>query len=69
MAKLLLRACRSDTQFAIIVPVSRGGAAWSARLAHNQEVAGSNPAPATKRKAQLLVELFSWLNDWFKLIC
>lgn len=29
--------------------VSRGGAAWSARLAHNQQVAGSNPAPATKK--------------------
>lgn len=40
--------------------VSRGGAAWSARLAHNQQVAGSNPAPATKKKAQALAELFSF---------
>lgn len=30
-----------------IVFVSRDGAAWSARLAHNQEVVGSNPTPAT----------------------
>ena len=29
--------------------VPRGGAARSARLAHNQQVAGSNPAPATKK--------------------
>ena len=28
--------------------VSRGGAVWSARMAHNHQVAGSNPAPATK---------------------
>lgn len=33
----------------IIVVVSRDGAAWSARLAHNQEVVGSNPTPATKK--------------------
>lgn len=32
----------------------RGGAAWSAHLAHNQENVGSNPTPATMklRKAQ-----------------
>ena len=29
----------------------RGGAARSARVAHNHKVAGSNPAPATKKKA------------------
>ena len=29
--------------------MSRDGAVWSARLAHNQEVVGSNPTPATKR--------------------
>ena len=29
--------------------VSRDGAVWSARLAHNQEVVGSNPTPATKK--------------------
>ena len=28
-------------------PISRGGAA-AARMAHNHEVAGSSPAPATK---------------------
>lgn len=27
--------------------MTRGGAAWLARLAHNQKVAGSNPARAT----------------------
>ncbi len=27
--------------------VSRGGAVWLARMAHNHQVAGSNPAPAT----------------------
>ena len=32
-----------------IVSVSRGGAVWSARVAHNHKVAGSNPAPATKK--------------------
>ncbi len=29
--------------------VSRGGAVWSARVAHNHKVVGSNPAPATKK--------------------
>ena len=29
--------------------ISRGGAVWSARLAHNQEVVSSNLAPATKK--------------------
>ncbi len=33
-----------------MVYVSRGGAARSARVAHNHKVAGSNPAPATKKK-------------------
>ena len=28
--------------------ISRGGAAWSARMAHNHQVVGSNPTPATK---------------------
>ena len=31
-----------------MVDVSRGGAVWSARVAHNHEVRGSNPLPATK---------------------
>ena len=38
--------------------VLRGGAAWSARLAHNQEVAGSNPAPATKKSFEGSLEPF-----------
>ena len=29
--------------------IPRGGAVWSARVAHNHEVRGSNPLPATKR--------------------
>ncbi len=28
----------------------RGGAVWSARVAHNHKVVGSNPTPATKKK-------------------
>jgi hypothetical protein len=40
--------CRKNC---IIPPISRGGAA-AARVAHNHEVAGSSPAPATKVKAQ-----------------
>ena len=36
------KCCKIET-------VSRDGAAWSARLAHNQEVVGSNPTPATKK--------------------
>ncbi len=35
--------------------ITRGGAVWSARLAHNQEVVGSNPTPATKKKTHLLM--------------
>lgn len=31
----------------------RGGAVWSARLAHNQEAAGSNPASAPKPELQI----------------
>ena len=33
----------------MMIDVSRGGAVWSARVAHNHKVAGSNPAPATKK--------------------
>ena len=33
----------------------RGGAVWSARVAHNHKVAGSNPAPATKKDGLPLV--------------
>ena len=35
-----------------MVNVPRGGAAWLARVAHNHKVAGSNPAPATKKSLQ-----------------
>lgn len=31
-----------------VLPISRGGAV-AARVAHNHEVAGSSPAPATKK--------------------
>lgn len=41
-----------------MVQVSRGGAARSARLAHNQEVVGSNPTPATKETVPLLWGFF-----------
>ena len=36
----------------IVYIISRDGAVWSARLAHNQEVVGSNPTPATKKLFQ-----------------
>ena len=36
----------------------RGGAARSARVAHNHKVAGSNPAPATKKKDSLRTVFF-----------
>lgn len=48
--------------------VPRGGAVWSARMAHNHQVAGSNPAPATKKKVGLYDRLFSWYYKgiiWF----
>lgn len=28
--------------------IAQGGGSWSARQAHNLEIVGSNPAPATK---------------------
>ena len=37
----------------LTIQISRGGAARSARLAHNQEVASSNLAPATREKARV----------------
>ena len=39
-----------STKSLIIQYISRGGAVWSARVAHNHKVVGSNPAPATKKK-------------------
>ena len=36
----------------------RGGAARSARVAHNHKVAGSNPAPATMKKVPLVGTFF-----------
>lgn len=38
--------------------MTRGGAE-AARVAHNHEVAGSSPAPATKKRDRRLVGLFS----------
>ena len=38
--------------------MTRGGAA-AARVAHNHEVAGSSPAPATKRESEASSEAFS----------
>ena len=37
----------------MMIDVSRGGAVWSARVAHNHKVAGSNPTPATKFISQI----------------
>ena len=37
---------------------TRGGAAWLARMAHNHQVAGSNPAPATIKNLHLYVGFF-----------
>ena len=41
-----------------MVNVPRGGAVWLARVAHNHKVAGSNPAPATKKAFPILEGLF-----------
>ena len=41
-----------------MVDVPRGGAARLARVAHNHKVAGSNPAPATKKDFELVSEPF-----------
>ena len=38
--------------------ISRGGAVWSARMAHNHQVAGSNPAPATKKNSHRKMAIF-----------
>ena len=46
-----------------MVQVSRGGAARSARLAHNQEVVGSNPTPATKKNTSRMTGVFLDLTD------
>ena len=44
--------------------LSRGGAV-AARRAHNPEVAGSNPAPATK--SELIAESIGYFSSWFLL--
>ena len=49
----------------IIYTISRDGAVWSARLAHNQEVVGSNPTPATKKLFQK--NNFSKMEGYFYL--
>jgi hypothetical protein len=45
----------------IVIYISRGGAARSARMAHNHQVAGSNPAPATKKVPSDSVWGYFWL--------
>lgn len=52
-----------------MVDVSRGGAVWSARMAHNHQVAGSNPAPATKKKRQPFGRrfFFAWQDSNLRL--
>ena len=42
----------------IMVRATRGGAVWSARVAHNHKVAGSNPAPATKKDSYRKMAIF-----------
>ncbi len=44
------------------------GRAVAARQAHNLEVAGSNPAPATKKSARISLGLFSWLYQLYYLV-
>ncbi len=41
--------------------VPRGGAARLARVAHNHKVAGSNPAPATKKDFEAIQSLFCFV--------
>jgi hypothetical protein len=36
--------------------IARGGAVWSARVAHNHKVVGSNPTPATIEKARVQMD-------------
>lgn len=38
---------------------SQGRAVWPARLAHNQEVTGSNPVPATKNEKREIPDAIS----------
>ena len=47
--------------------VPRGGAARLARVAHNHKVAGSNPAPATKKDFEAIQSLFCYI--FFYPIC
>ncbi len=41
-----------------MVYVTRGGAAWLARMAHNHQVVGSNPTPATKKNSHRKMAIF-----------
>jgi hypothetical protein len=43
--------------------VSRGGAVWSARVAHNHKVVGSNPTPATKKNSYRKIAIFLDVNS------
>src|SRR5690625_3523093 len=47
---------------------TRGGAAWSARRAHNPEVAGSNPAPATTETPLRRGFCFSGSSDGLRMV-
>jgi hypothetical protein len=49
---------QNTSQSGTIDYVSRGGAVWSARVAHNHEVVGSNPAPATKKNSYRKIAIF-----------
>lgn len=46
-----------------MVQVPRGGAVWLARMAHNHQVVGSNPTPATKKIDYHLMVFFLDLRD------
>gem|GEM_PF-5470405 len=55
-SKLVLSAAQ-EPQYHILT--TRGGAV-AARVAHNHEVPGSSPGPATKKKVSACLGLFSW---------
>ncbi len=44
--------------------MTRGGAVWSARVAHNHKVVGSNPTPATSE----FIKICGKLPQIFKIL-
>lgn len=52
-------AWRDEKNQWFVSSLSRGRAV-AARVAHNHKVAGSSPAPATKKSAPQYVGYFSW---------